>query len=396
MKNFILISPNFPVTYWQFAKALKEVGFRVLAIGDSSYDSLVQELKDNITEYYKVNSLESYEEMFKAVAFFSFKYGHIDYLESNNEHWLRQDSKLREDFNIEGKKYSEIDMYQSKSLEKRYYKKAGVKTARYALPKTIRSAKRFINIVGYPVIVKPDIGVGASSTTKIKSEEELVKFFNEKDERIYIMEEYIDGELISFDGIANSKSEPVFYSNEVFLSQVLDVVTDKKDMVYYSNKECPKDLYDAGSRVLKAFKVQKRWFHLEFFRLKSDKVGLGSKGDIIGLETNMRAPGGYTPDVINYSKSANTYKIFADIMMNDVSNYDNSFKKFYTMYAAQNFSSNYSHSRDDILAKYKSNIVMHDFTPAILADDMGDESFVANFDDFKDALEFKNYVIAKK
>ena len=37
MKNFVLISPNFPETYYQFAVALKNVGFRVLGIGDQSY-----------------------------------------------------------------------------------------------------------------------------------------------------------------------------------------------------------------------------------------------------------------------------------------------------------------------------------------------------------------------
>ena len=48
MKNFVLISPHFPETYYQFAKALKKVGFRVLAIGDCSFGDLRQELRDNV------------------------------------------------------------------------------------------------------------------------------------------------------------------------------------------------------------------------------------------------------------------------------------------------------------------------------------------------------------
>ena len=32
------------------------------------------------------------------VAFLIFKYGPIDWLESNNEYWLEQDAKLRTDF----------------------------------------------------------------------------------------------------------------------------------------------------------------------------------------------------------------------------------------------------------------------------------------------------------
>ena len=84
--NFVFISPNFPVTYWNFCDRLKRGGVNVLGIGDASYDSLDGNLKASLTEYYKVNSLESYDEVFRAVAFFSFKYGKIDWLESNNEY----------------------------------------------------------------------------------------------------------------------------------------------------------------------------------------------------------------------------------------------------------------------------------------------------------------------
>ena len=112
MKNFIMISPNFPSTYWQFARALKNVGFRVLAIADCGYNDLHEEVKRSITEFYHVDDMNNYDDMFRAVAYFSFKYGHIDFIESNNEHWLRMDSRLRLDFHITtGKTINEIDMY---------------------------------------------------------------------------------------------------------------------------------------------------------------------------------------------------------------------------------------------------------------------------------------------
>ena len=60
----------------------------VLGIGDQPYDELKPELKDSLNEYYKVGSLENYDEVYRAVAFFAFKYGRIDWLESNNEYWL--------------------------------------------------------------------------------------------------------------------------------------------------------------------------------------------------------------------------------------------------------------------------------------------------------------------
>ena len=100
MKNFVFISPNFPENYWRFCHHLKRNGLNVLGIGDCPYDNLSNELKNSLNEYYKVSSLENYEEVYRRVAFLIFKHGRIDWLESNNEYWLERDAQLRTDFNI--------------------------------------------------------------------------------------------------------------------------------------------------------------------------------------------------------------------------------------------------------------------------------------------------------
>ena len=134
MKNFVLISPNFPETYYQFAVALKNVGFRVLGIGDQPYDELRPELKEALHEYYKVNVLDNFDEEKAAVGYFERKYGHIDYIESNNEYWLRKDSILRDLFWVDtGLREHELDNYQRKSLMKKAFEKAGAKVAPYIL-----------------------------------------------------------------------------------------------------------------------------------------------------------------------------------------------------------------------------------------------------------------------
>ena len=60
----------------------------VLGIGDQPYDELPLELKSALREYYRVWSLEDYDQVYRAVAFFAYKYGRIDWIESNNEYWL--------------------------------------------------------------------------------------------------------------------------------------------------------------------------------------------------------------------------------------------------------------------------------------------------------------------
>ena len=65
--NYIFISPNFPHTYWQFCDRLKKNGVNVLGIGDAPYDMLEEDLKRSLTEYYRVDSLENYDEVYRAV-----------------------------------------------------------------------------------------------------------------------------------------------------------------------------------------------------------------------------------------------------------------------------------------------------------------------------------------
>ncbi|MDE7083618.1 MAG: carbamoylphosphate synthase large subunit, partial [Clostridia bacterium] len=174
MKNFVFISPNFPENYWRFCRELKNNGFNVLGIGDSEYFELSNELRASLTEYYKVSSLENYDDVYRAVAFFSFRYGKIDWLESNNEYWLEQDARLRTDFNItSGFKTEDITKVKFKSEMKPFYKKAGVKVARYCIADDEKTCKKFIASVGYPVIVNPDNGVGANDTHKIANDNDL-------------------------------------------------------------------------------------------------------------------------------------------------------------------------------------------------------------------------------
>lgn len=394
--NFIFISPAFPKNYYNFCDRLKKNKVNILGIGDTPYNELDQKVKNSLNEYYKVNSLENYDEVYRAVAFFAFKYGKIDFLESNNEYWLRQDAKLRTDFNITGAKIDDVISFTSKSNMKEFYTKAGVPVARYKFCTSIDEDLKFINTVGYPVVVKPNVGVGAQATYKIQSEEDLRNFYKKGFQVPYIMEEFIDGNIVSFDGICDANSNVVFCDNEIFPPSIMDIVNENLDLSYYVNKEVPNDIYVVGQKVLKAFNIKSRYFHLEFFRLKHDKHGLGKAGDIVALEVNMRPPGGFTPDMINFAQSVDTYQIYADIICyNEIRNVNLNHPKYYCIYAARRDRYSYKHSTNEIINLYKDCICMHERMSDVLSAAMGNEFFIAKFSNFDDMMKFKDMVLEK-
>lgn len=389
--NLVFVSPDFPKNYYLFCQELKNLGVNVLGIVQGYNQST--ELLNSLTEMYRVNNLSNYDEVYRAVAYFASKYGKIDYVESNNEYWLEQDSWIRTDFNIcTGKKSYEINCFKSKEAMKECYHKANVKVARYIIPDTFENGKRFVEEVGYPVIVKPDNGVGAYATYKINNEDELKKFyFNNFPDIKYIMEEFIKGDLISFDGIVDSNSNPVFSSNEVFPTPIMDIVNQRSDTFYYCNQGMPEDLYDAGCRVLKAFDAKSRYFHLEFFRLTEAKDGLGDVGDIIGLEVNMRPPGGYTPDMINFAHSVSTYRIWAEVIRFNKTYEDFNREKFYSGYYGRRDGKYYIHSHMDIVSKYRHQLVMCERMPDVLSGAMGNMMYVVKVKTFEELQEFRDF-----
>ena len=378
--NFIFVSPHLPKTYWNFCDRLHRNGVNVLGIGDAPFEEIPSELRHCLTEYYRVGDLGNYDEMVRAVGYFTFHYGKIDWLESNNEYWLEMDAQLRTDFNITtGAQNDFIARIKFKSRMKEGYRAAGVPVARHHMVSTLDAARDFIREVGYPVIVKPDNGCGAEATYKLRDETDLRAFYAEPPSVPYIMEEYISGTIVSFDGVADSHCVPLFYTSNVFPTPLLDIVSRQGDLAYWTQKKVPAKLKDVGFRTIKAFGAKSRFFHCEFFRLDADKPGLGKKGDYVALEVNMRPAGGYTPDMINYANSVDCYQIWADMVCYDeVRNLDLNGPKYFCVYASRRDCHTYRHSHEAILARYGTRMKMCDVLPPALRLDMGDRMYTVN------------------
>ena len=393
--NFIFISPQFPDCYRHFCMRLRANGVNVLAIGDTPYDQLHPQLRDSLGEYYRVSSMEDYDQMLRAVAYFTFKYGKIDFLESNNEYWLEQDARLRQDFHItSGLQPDELYCMNHKSAMKAFYKKAGVPTARWHLLNGDREAAwSFARTVGYPIMAKPDTGVGAAGNRTIRSDEDLERLLNTDLGTPYLLEEYVSGVVSAFDGIVNSRGEILFCGSHITPISIMEMVHNRGTTYYYVPAEVAPDLRSAGEAVLRAFGVKKRSFHLEFFRLTEAKPGLGNVGDIVGLEVNMRPAGGYTPDMMNYSQSADYYQLWADMICFDEArhSYDGPHKD--CIYIGRWDGKPYRHSHEEICARYGAKVKDSGVLQGILHGSMGDSFFILNADSPEEREEMTAFAL---
>ena len=393
--NLVFISPHFPETYWHFCAGAKANGVNVLGIADTPWDNLSPQLRASLNDYYQVQNLEDYGEVYRAVAWFAHKYGKIDWIESNNEYWLEQDARLRTDFNVTtGIKTDHIAAIKNKSEMKKYYAQGSIPTARQVkCSEGPAKVKAFCRKTGYPVIAKPDNGVGASGTFKFNSEAELDAWFKDHSGNygLFVLEEFITGHLVSYDAIFNDKGEPIFENNSMFPTPVMDIVHGNLESCYWINKTVPAKLADIGRRTVKAFGITSRFVHLEFFRLDRDRDGLGKKGDYVGLEVNMRPPGGFTPDMMNFAHSTDVYQIWAD-MVAFGERRKGMGEQFYCAYVGRRDGRNYQHSHDDVLARYGSVMCMCQRMPDALADALGNMVYIVRLKEKKEIDSFFKYL----
>lgn len=375
--NVVFISPHFPEYYHNFCSRLKDRGVNVLGVGDCPYDMISDETKNSLTEYYYVGSLENYDEVYRACAYFSSQYGKIDWIESENEYWLELEATLRRDFNVTtGPQIQDMRWMKFKSAMKEVYKSAGLKVADYIKLDTLYEALEFTKKNGYPVIVKPDNGVGATHTYKLKDDEELKDFYNHKQDYIdYILEDFVPGDVVTFEGVTDKDKNILFSTSHYMDTSIMDTVNDASDIYFHSEPVEGKPIYEIGEKVVKAFDTRSRFFHFEFIKLSEDKSGLGRKGDLVPLEVNMRAPGAFIPDMMNYAYDVDTYTIWADMMIYNTCFYEIE-RKYYVGYVGRRLGIDYELSDAEVADKYREYIKIEADIPQVLAQAEGNHIFI--------------------
>ena len=391
--NYVFISPAYPVTCTYFCDRLNRLGVNVLGIGDVPYDTLNDQLKGALTEYYYVDTLEDYDQVYRAVAFFIHKYGRIDWLESLNEYWLPADARLRTDFNISvGTRTDGISDLVSKSGMKRIFVEAGIPTARQHIVSDLKAGKAFALEVGYPVIVKPDIGVGANGAMKISTEEELVSFYSDLPQVPYVMEEFLYGDICTYDAVIDADCEPLFESMCTY-APVIDSVQNDENIHFYTVPEVPERLRELGRKTVKAFGADRRFVHFEFIGLTKDYEGIGKAGDYAVMEVNMRPAGGHDPDMMNIAQSIDVFEIYAEMVTSGKRFFPESEDKYICAYAARKDGHAFTHSHAEVMARYGNDIVMQEEMPPIDWPSMGRYVYIARFKEKEEMDRYFAYVL---
>jgi hypothetical protein len=368
--NVIFISPNFPPQFYLFCAALKRQGIRALAIGDVPFHHLRPELQEAVAEYVHLPRMESYDDLYRAVAYLSWRHGRIDRIDSLNEHWLPYEARLREDFNVPGMKPAQVTVHRAKSGMGEVFKNNGIPAPEGARVESPDQVRAFAKRKGYPLVFKPDTGVGASGAFRVNNELQLEAALN-KPLADYFVQEFSPGVITTYDGLADAGGRILFSTSFIYSSGVMEVLNEGLDLFYYTRREMPAALDEIGRRTVRAFDIRERFFHLEFFELPD--------GSLKALEVNLRPPGGFSTDMMNYNCDIDVYSLWAQVLAG-IAPADFAFeRKYFAAHVARRHHRRYRYPHHEVAARLGPSLVAYQELSPPVSVAMGEQIYLVRF-----------------
>ena len=287
--NVVLVEPYFPANQRQFARALAEAGATVTGIGEYGPDVLDDQLKGWLHHYEQVPSVTDVDAMTRAVRWVQDKLW-VDRLEATVEAHTMAAAQVREACTIPGTSVRTAWLCRDKPSMKEALRSAGVPTAASAAVSSAAEARAFAEQAGFPLVLKPRSGAGASGTVRVDDVaalEQSLGVFGGQGASSIAVEEFIEGHEGFYDTITvNGRVELDFVSH--YFPNVLEAMRTRwiSPQFVATNRidTAPEyaELRDMGARVIAALGIETSATHMEWFfgrnGLKFSEIGCRPPG----------------------------------------------------------------------------------------------------------------------
>lgn len=381
----LYISPEFPPNYANFILQLDKMGVNIWGIGEADFYFMPENVRSAMKWYVPadLNSDAQVADALEQLIRIKASAGtppHFDLVESHNEQWLRLEGFINEKYGIDGIKPQDLDRLKKKSVMKKLFNEAGLTGARGEPVTDVARGLELAGELGYPLILKPEEGVGAGGIHKVQDDARLRQLLSTINGG-YLLEEFIDGRIVTYDGLTDRKGRVIFENSLVYGEGVLEYVLGK-DTFFYVSRSIPAKLSEIGRQLTTLFDIRRKFFHFEFFT-----VG----GDYIPIEINCRPPGGAILDMMNYSVDDDLYAAYARMISRDETGVAAE-KKYYCCYLGRRDRA-YVHSHTDILATWGHDLVEYAENPPLFREAMGRYRYILRSPSEADILRMAEFIL---
>ncbi len=302
--NVIFVEPSFPHNQREFVRGLQAAGANVIGIGERPAEYLSDELKHWLADYVQIGSVVHEPSLLEAVRKVQAAVW-VDRLEATVEAHIMAAAAVREATGIPGTSTKTAYLCRDKPAMKEALRRAGIPCAQSTRATTAEDARDFAAATGYPLIVKPPAGAGASDTYRVGDAAALEQVIVESglaDGHAVAIEEFIEGhegfiDTVTIDGKVGHEFITHYYPN------VLEAMRKRwisPQMVATNRIGEPgyEEVRELTRKVIRVLDIGTSATHMEWF--------FGPKG-LKFSEIGCRPPGVGQWDVYN---AANEFDIY--------------------------------------------------------------------------------------
>jgi formate-dependent phosphoribosylglycinamide formyltransferase (GAR transformylase) len=310
--HVIFIEPRFPSNQKHFVRALAEIGATVTAIGEGSKASLDDDLRHWLRHYEEVRNVTDDSQVLRAVRNVQSRV-HVDRLEAVVEAHIMAAARVREAAGIPGTSLRTAFLCRDKPAMKDALRAGGIPCAQSTAASSLAEVLAFAEKVGYPLIIKPRDGAGASGAVRVDSDAEVAPALRslhvapEGGARSVAIEEFLEGHEGFYDTLTRN-GEVVHEFISHYYPNVLHAMRTRwiSPQIVSTNRVDAASGYDAlktmGRKVIEILGIESSATHMEWF--------YGPKG-LKFSEIGCRPPGVRAWDLYNVGNDMDLYREWA-------------------------------------------------------------------------------------
>jgi hypothetical protein len=222
--HVVFIAPRFLENTNRYVKAFAELdGITLSLVSADPEDAIPAALRDRVAGHARVTDCLDGAQLTHAVRALGRSIGPVDRLAGVLEELQLPMGKVRDALGIEGLSAAIARNFRDKDRMKEVLRAHGVPVARSALAVSRADIEEFVDRVGYPVIVKPQAGLGTRGTYRIETAEELAALQPPSPTRPLQVEEFVRAREHTCETVT-IRGTPVWRSGTRYFPSPLEVL----------------------------------------------------------------------------------------------------------------------------------------------------------------------------
>ncbi len=224
MPHVVFIAPRFLENTNRYVRAFAEQdGITLSLVSMDPEEAIPAPLRPRVAGHYRIGDVLDAEQLTAAVRAIGGAIGRVDRLAGVLEQLQLPMAEVRDSLGIEGLPRAIARNFRDKDRMKEVLRAHGVPVARSALARSRAEIQAFIDEVGFPVIVKPQAGLGSRATHRVEDARDLAALEPEAAAQPLQVEEFVRAREHTCETVT-VRGAPVWRSGTRYFPSPLEVL----------------------------------------------------------------------------------------------------------------------------------------------------------------------------